>query len=274
MEAGAKGKDERIGRLVGVVAALGGGAHSPPARPCLISGPSGTVKRHRNQIRLFRPRFSAAGRFLTELEASRLLPPPPLAPPPWTRLLSSPLPVPSPAPDGRLLPPPPCSSAVPEPMDAGAAVTPPPPSPLEVVAPPPHPSIPSSGAQPGQVFHGAFSSPLREQFGVAGGQRALAVPLCAPSAAPPLGRSTRHPEPYLTTRLGSVARRSPDACSILDAFIKPNLKKLLLSFLLQSLALRRDCGPLAGALIYLLLCLRDRFVDLPLVTLLPRSCGS
>ncbi|XP_046986171.1 formin-like protein 3 [Schistocerca americana] len=75
-------------------------------------------------------------------------------------------------------PPPP-----PEPMDAEAAVTPPP-SPMEVVAPPPHPSIPSGGARSGQVFHETFSSPPHEQFGVAGGQCAPAVQLSAPSAAP------------------------------------------------------------------------------------------
>ncbi|XP_049813627.1 uncharacterized protein LOC126260345 [Schistocerca nitens] len=74
---------------------------------------------------------------------------------------------------------------------------PPPPPPMEVVAPP-HPSIPSSGARPGQVFHRAFSSPPREQFGITGGQRALAVPLSAPSAAPPLGPSTRRRKPYST----------------------------------------------------------------------------
>ncbi|XP_046986172.1 leucine-rich repeat extensin-like protein 3 [Schistocerca americana] len=120
--------------------------------------------------------------------------PPPLAPPPRKRLPASPLPVRSPAPDGRLSPlprphlqplPPPCSSAAAEPMDAEADVTPPPPSPMEVVFPPPHPSIPSGGARPGQVFHGAFSSPPREQFGIAYGQRTPAVQLSAPSAAPP-----------------------------------------------------------------------------------------
>ncbi|XP_049957762.1 neural Wiskott-Aldrich syndrome protein-like [Schistocerca serialis cubense] len=112
-----------------------------------------------------------------QLEASRLPPPqpatPPTAPPPpappRARLQSSPLPVRSPAPNGRLSPPPrppppappppPCSSAVPEPVDAEADVTPPPPpSPMEVVATPPHLSIPSGGARPGQVFHGGTSS--------------------------------------------------------------------------------------------------------------------
>ncbi|XP_046986086.1 leucine-rich repeat extensin-like protein 3 [Schistocerca americana] len=127
------------------------------------------------------------------------VPHPLLAPPPRARLpSSSPQPVRSPAPDGRLSPPPwphlrpplppPCSSTVPEPMDAEAAITPPPPPPcssvvpelmdaeaaaiplppMEVVAPP-HPSIPSGGAQSGQVFHGAFSSPPRKQLRVADG---------------------------------------------------------------------------------------------------------
>ncbi|XP_049835129.1 uncharacterized protein LOC126278897 [Schistocerca gregaria] len=90
--------------------------------------------------------------------------PPPLSPPPRALLPSPSLPVQSPALDGRLSPAPqphlrpppspsspPCSSAVPEPMDAEAAVTPspaPPPSPMEIVAPPPHPSIHSGGARP------------------------------------------------------------------------------------------------------------------------------
>ncbi|XP_047002696.1 leucine-rich repeat extensin-like protein 3 [Schistocerca americana] len=132
-----------------------------------------------------------------ELEAKRLPPPrpmtPPTAPPQRARLQSSPPPVRSPAPDGPLPPPPPppppqrssavpplphspalppppplLSSAVPEPFDAEAAVTPPPPpppSPMEVVASPSHGSIPCSGARPGQVFHGEFSSRPREQLG-------------------------------------------------------------------------------------------------------------
>ncbi|XP_049845364.1 uncharacterized protein LOC126298091 [Schistocerca gregaria] len=95
--------------------------------------------------------------------------------PSWDRHLSPPLrPHPTPLP-----PPPqsPCSSVFPVPIDAEAAVTPPPPSPTEVVAPLAHPSIPNSGARPGQVFD--------EQIGVASGQHAPAVPLFAPSAAPP-----------------------------------------------------------------------------------------
>ncbi|XP_049806677.1 neural Wiskott-Aldrich syndrome protein-like [Schistocerca nitens] len=83
--------------------------------------------------------------------------------PPRARLPSPP-PIQSPAPDGRLSPPPqphlrpllpppppPRSSAVPEPMDAEAAFTPPPPppSPMEIVGPPPHPSIPSGDARLG-----------------------------------------------------------------------------------------------------------------------------
>ncbi|XP_049940773.1 basic proline-rich protein-like [Schistocerca serialis cubense] len=104
---------------------------------------------------------------------------PPLAPPQRARLPSSPLPVRSPAPDGRLSPPPwpnlrsppwlpppwppPYSSAVPNLIGAEAVVTPPP-SPMEVVTPPPHLSTPSGGVRPEQVFHGAFFSPPREQL--------------------------------------------------------------------------------------------------------------
>ncbi|XP_049827265.1 uncharacterized protein LOC126266774 [Schistocerca gregaria] len=107
-------------------------------------------------------------KFSAELEASGLPPPRPTTPPTDSpqraSLRSPPLPVRSPAPDGRLPPPPPPppprSSAVPEPVEAEAAVTP-----MEVVAPPPPPNIPSSGAQPGQVFHGAFSSPLASNRG-------------------------------------------------------------------------------------------------------------
>ncbi|XP_047120625.1 proline-rich receptor-like protein kinase PERK2 [Schistocerca piceifrons] len=144
-----------------------------------------------------------------ELEASQLPAPrtrtPPTAPPPGACLRSSPLPVRSAAPDGRL-PPLPRSSAVPEPMDAEAAVTPPPPpppaSPAEVVAPPPPPppSLPSSGARPGQVFRGAFSSPPREQFGVAGGQRVLAVLLSGPQLRRPWvpPPAVRNPTPRRT----------------------------------------------------------------------------
>ncbi|XP_049816458.1 uncharacterized protein LOC126263407 [Schistocerca nitens] len=124
-----------------------------------------------------------------ELEALRLLLPqlpqpttPPmapllLAPPPRSLLPAPPLPPvwcpepsgcfsPPPRPHLRPLPspPPPCSSTVPELITAEAAVTPPPlsPSPMEVVAPSPHPSIPSGGARPRQVFNGAFTSPPRE----------------------------------------------------------------------------------------------------------------
>ncbi|XP_049946651.1 uncharacterized protein LOC126442094 [Schistocerca serialis cubense] len=94
------------------------------------------------------------------------LAPPPLAPPPRQCLPLSLLPVWSAAPNRRLFPPPrphlrplppPCSSAVAEPMDAGAAVTPPPP-PMDVVALSPYLSTPSGSVRPGQVFHGAFSS--------------------------------------------------------------------------------------------------------------------
>ncbi|XP_047103515.1 protein enabled homolog [Schistocerca piceifrons] len=98
----------------------------------------------------------------------------------------SPLPVRSPALDRRLPPPPPpppprpCSSAVPEPMDAEAAVTPPPH--MEVVAPPPHPSIPSSSARPGQVSHGAFSSPP---------SRAIRATAICPSVGPSICRRRR-----------------------------------------------------------------------------------
>ncbi|XP_047002832.1 protein TRACHEARY ELEMENT DIFFERENTIATION-RELATED 7A-like [Schistocerca americana] len=102
-----------------------------------------------------------------ELEASRFPPPqpttpptapPPLAPPPRALLPPLPLPVRSPArgehlsrppwPHLRQLPLSPpslpqCSSAVSEPMDAEAATTPPPSiSPMEIVAPPPHPTTP------------------------------------------------------------------------------------------------------------------------------------
>ncbi|XP_049837935.1 uncharacterized protein LOC126282321 [Schistocerca gregaria] len=154
----------------------------------LIYGPSGTVKQHRNQIRLYRPRFSAAGSFPAELDASRLPLPQPTALPttslPLAVLQPPPLPVRCPAPGWRLPPPPrphlqpppspsSCSSAVPELMDAEAAITlPPSPSPMQVVAPPPHPSIPSDGERPGQVFHRAFSSLPREQFAIAGGLHA------------------------------------------------------------------------------------------------------
>ncbi|XP_049845363.1 uncharacterized protein LOC126298090 [Schistocerca gregaria] len=105
------------------------------------------------------------------------------------------LPVRSPALGGRLPPPPlhhlqpasppTCSSTEPVLMDAEGAVTPLFPSPMEIVAPTPHPSIRSGGARPGHVFHGTFSSPPHEQFGVAYGQHDLSVPLSAPSAAPP-----------------------------------------------------------------------------------------
>ncbi|XP_049765882.1 uncharacterized protein LOC126095191 [Schistocerca cancellata] len=105
---------------------------------------------------------------------------------------------------------PPCSSVVPELIDAEAAVTPLPPSPMEVVAPRPNPSIPSGDVRPGQVFHGAFSSPPHEQFGAAGGQHAPAVPLTAPSAAPPLGPSTHRRKPYSTT----VPRFRGEGCGI------------------------------------------------------------
>ncbi|XP_046987030.1 proline-rich receptor-like protein kinase PERK10 [Schistocerca americana] len=87
--------------------------------------------------------------------------PPRLGTPPRSPCLpssKSPLPVRLPAWDGRLWPPtrpylrpllaPPCPSVLLVPMDAEAAVTPPPPSPMEVVAPPAHPSIPSGGARP------------------------------------------------------------------------------------------------------------------------------
>ncbi|XP_046986072.1 neural Wiskott-Aldrich syndrome protein-like [Schistocerca americana] len=87
--------------------------------------------------------------------------PPRLGTPPRSSRLpssKSPLPVRLPAWDGRLWPPtrpylrpllaPPCPSVLLVPMDAEAAVTPPPPSPMEVVAPPAHPSIPSGGARP------------------------------------------------------------------------------------------------------------------------------
>ncbi|XP_049958358.1 uncharacterized protein LOC126474904 [Schistocerca serialis cubense] len=173
---------------------------------------------------------------IPELEASRLPPPqpttPPMAPLPRAHLPSSPLPVLSPAPDGSLLPPPrpqlwspqplplplplpPCSSTVPEPMDAEAAVTlplPPPPlmSPVEDVASPPHPGLPSGGARPGHVFHGAFSSPPREQFRVTGGQRAPAIPLSVLSAVLPLGPSTCRCKPYSTT----VCRFRGEGCGI------------------------------------------------------------
>ncbi|XP_046986073.1 protein TRACHEARY ELEMENT DIFFERENTIATION-RELATED 7A-like [Schistocerca americana] len=121
--------------------------------------------------------------YLTQLEASRIPPPqpttPPTAPPPLLRLPSSPspLPVQSPAPDGRFSPsprqhprpspsppppPPPRTSVVPEPMDAEAAETPPPRSPIEVVALPPHPSIHSGGARP---FSRAVSPPLASNSG-------------------------------------------------------------------------------------------------------------
>ncbi|XP_047004623.1 protein enabled homolog [Schistocerca americana] len=143
--------------------------------------------------------------------------PPSLAPTPLALLPPPHPPVRSPAPDGRLSPPPHthlrpppstpplCCYVVPEPMDPVAAVTPPPPlpplpppppSPMEVIAPPPHPSIPIRGAQPGQLLHGAFSSPSREGFRVAGGQHAPAVPLSAPSVPPPLGPSTRRRKRY------------------------------------------------------------------------------
>ncbi|XP_047106962.1 branchpoint-bridging protein-like [Schistocerca piceifrons] len=143
------------------------------------------------------PQEQASLSDLAELEAPRR---------PRALLPSSPLPVWSAAPDGRLSPPPrhhlsppPSSSAVAEPMGAEADVTPPPPPSVEVVGPPPYPSIPSGGARPGQAYHKAFSSPPREQFGVAGGQRAPAVPLPAPSAAPPLAPSTRRRKPDSTT---------------------------------------------------------------------------
>ncbi|XP_049845166.1 protein diaphanous-like [Schistocerca gregaria] len=106
---------------------------------------------------------------IPELDASRLPPPqpttPPTAPPalapPRARLPSPPLPFRLPAPDGPTSspppppPPPPCSFAVPELMDAGAAITPPPLSPLEVVAPPPHPS-PVVARGPGRFSTGRF----------------------------------------------------------------------------------------------------------------------
>ncbi|XP_049800267.1 uncharacterized protein LOC126235596 [Schistocerca nitens] len=97
-----------------------------------------------------------------ELEASRLPPPqlttPPLPPASRALLTLPPLPVRSRAPGGRFSPPPsppPCFSAVLEPMDAEAAITPPPLSPVEVVAPPPHPSIPS-----GDLVRGGFQPRL------------------------------------------------------------------------------------------------------------------
>ncbi|XP_046980530.1 pollen-specific leucine-rich repeat extensin-like protein 4 [Schistocerca americana] len=82
-----------------------------------------------------------------ELEASQLLSPQPttpptaplpLAPPPQVHLLSTPMPVQSPAPDGHLSPPP---------RPHLWPSLPPPPSPsMEIVVPPPHPSIPSGNA--------------------------------------------------------------------------------------------------------------------------------
>ncbi|XP_049845361.1 inverted formin-2-like [Schistocerca gregaria] len=91
----------------------------------------------------------------TELEASQILPPQLTTPAGAPAIVA----VQSPAPDGRLSPPPrahlrrppPRSSTVLEPMDAEAAVSPSPPWPTEVVAPPPHPSIPSGGARPGRI---------------------------------------------------------------------------------------------------------------------------
>ncbi|XP_047112198.1 serine/arginine repetitive matrix protein 1-like [Schistocerca piceifrons] len=92
-------------------------------------------------------------------------------------------------------------------MDAEAAV--PPPSPVEVIAPPPHPSIPSGSTQPRQFLHRAFSSPPHEQFRVVGGQHAPAVPLSTPSAAPPLGPYTRRRKPYSAT----VRRFRKEGCA-------------------------------------------------------------
>ncbi|XP_049845365.1 protein enabled homolog [Schistocerca gregaria] len=91
-----------------------------------------------------------------ELEASQIPPPQPTTPAGAPAIVA----LQSPSTDGRLSPlprahlrpPPPRSSTVPEPMYAEAAVTPPPPWPTEVVAPPPHPSIPSGGARPGQCW--------------------------------------------------------------------------------------------------------------------------
>ncbi|XP_046990483.1 SH3 domain-containing protein C23A1.17-like [Schistocerca americana] len=149
-------------------------ASSAPPTPPPVPTPSPTAP----PFRAFTPDVERWPKYITQLEAhfaaynipefeaSRPPPPwpttqpmasPPLAPTPRAHLPSSPLPVRSPAPDRRLSPPPrphlrppppPCSSTVPEPMDAEAAVTLLPlPSPMDVVAPPPHPSIPSGVAR-------------------------------------------------------------------------------------------------------------------------------
>ncbi|XP_049855478.1 uncharacterized protein LOC126336042 [Schistocerca gregaria] len=123
----------------------------------------------------------------TELEASRLPPPQPttplmaplpITPPPRALLPSQPLPadpVQSPALDRRLSlpprpylqpsPPPPCSSTLPEPMDGEAVITAPPSSPMEVIAPPPHPSLPSDGDGLGRFSKGWLPRPLTSNVG-------------------------------------------------------------------------------------------------------------